>query len=631
MTHDNQPNKSSNWEKIAAICLATIVLCTFILYVFNPPPTADGTLALIRFLAAFLAGLAAFLFVGNLNLEGSIPGLNDKVKVKAAGGFAAFLIVFFLFYYQVKPEGNSKQPDMQPITIWGSYPTLALFDPEHPVTPEILVDELDIDKTPLVFQLSPVFESIQKFIFESGNRDFISLIDSSPYARVVNSINHNTKTNSSFLGNNNVTQTQSEFEQDSLIIESHGAHSAIYNPILMEFFDDEEEAAWTVAYDRNIYQYPKLSDIGKSKLALSERGQTWIRNVINANPELRGLIGYSYPYITDLQDGWLGCVIPSPVSIKLLLPYVKFIDISNPHEEAIQLNSIIYQIAFEDENPYILRDSTKRSILLKNASTKKANLNFILQPRRHLLIPIEFGFQLSKNERGTNPIRGFSSNVIYLLSPESESINGNLLDVDESKNIQTFNKTVIEEIRLSDNFLKNVKYSLSELNIPAKIAIGSVLNTKALIVDGRKISIPQPADSFSASIAQMIGVGSCPYLLIYNPNKGYWIDLGTVLFGRSSKDLQNIEIYGIGSDSSKIKLQERENEVTYLDYLAIVYDEPDTEITREVVPNIPKIDKPDNRYLVLNKGEELEINVEELVPENARNIRVKIEGYYERI
>jgi len=195
MSNRNQSNKSSIWEKIVAICLATIVLFAFIFYVFNPPPIADGTLALIRFLAATFSGLAAFLFVGDLNLEGSIPGLNDKMKVRAAGGFATFLIVFLLFYYQIKPEGNTQKPDMQPVTIWGSYPTLSLFDPLQPDTPKILVDELDIDQTPIIFQKNSVFESIQRFINESGNQDFVSSVNSNTYAIEVNSINQGDRTN----------------------------------------------------------------------------------------------------------------------------------------------------------------------------------------------------------------------------------------------------------------------------------------------------------------------------------------------------------------------------------------------------------------------------------------------------
>jgi hypothetical protein len=171
MSNKNQPKNNSTWEKIVAIILATIVLGTFIFYIFSPPPTADATLAIIRFLAATFSGLAAFLFVGDLNLEGTIPRLN-KLKIRAAGGFATFVLVFILFFYGIKPSGSSNLPNSQPITVWGSYPVLALFDPKEPTVPDILAEELDFDKTPIIFRKSPVFDTIQSFIIESGNQNF---------------------------------------------------------------------------------------------------------------------------------------------------------------------------------------------------------------------------------------------------------------------------------------------------------------------------------------------------------------------------------------------------------------------------------------------------------------------------
>lgn len=53
----------------------------------------------LRFLAATLAGIAGYLFSGNLRLEAKIP-LN-KTKVRATRAFAAFALVLILFYVGV--------------------------------------------------------------------------------------------------------------------------------------------------------------------------------------------------------------------------------------------------------------------------------------------------------------------------------------------------------------------------------------------------------------------------------------------------------------------------------------------------------------------------------------------------
>lgn len=430
---NNRPNSGSTWEKIVSICLAAIVLGTFIFYVFNPPPTADGTLALIRFLAATFSGLAAFLFVGDLNLEGSIPGLNDKVKVRAAGGFAAFLLVFLLFFYNIQPEGNSNLPNSQPVTLWGSYPSLALFDPEEPSIPDILAKELEVDKNPVIFEKSPVFDSIQRFILETGNENFIAKLP----GLLLYSLNHRGKTKSSF-SSEEVSQTQEQFEQDSLIKDGdHGIAQAEYSPILVSFSTDPEEANWTaVKISENTYegplitQYPKLSTIQESGLKFEDfltgfdrdwlgTKDAWIRNVIEANPELRGLVGYKYKYIDDLSQTNLfpsGCDGGNlVVDTDLFVPYVKLIDVWNTHEKPIQLSSITYKAAFQEENPYQLRPSTQRSNLLKGASRRTDNLNLTLAPGRHFFVPIEFGFQF-KEEHQTS-IDTLSPGFIYVPKP----------------------------------------------------------------------------------------------------------------------------------------------------------------------------------------------------------------------
>jgi len=356
MTNNNQPNQNSTWQKIVAILLASVVLVTFIFYLINPFPTADATLAIIRFLAATFSGLAAFLFVGDLNLEGTIPGLNNKVKVRAAGGFATFLLVFFLFFYGIQPSANGNLPNSQPVTLFGSYPTLALFDPVKPTVPEILAKELEIQKTPIIFKKSPVFDSIQKFIIETGNQNFISennTLDIESRPRDSYSFNYKNKTKSS-INKNVIDQSKGDFEQSPLVKE--GYEETQYNPIVSELSTDLIEAPWTAiskrrfSADSTIIQYPQLKNIRKSYLTeqyldSSYSNDTWIKKVIEANPDLRGLVGYQYEYLTNLPkklpnvecDGFYRII---SVFSDLFIPYVKFIDIVNSHQESIELNSI---------------------------------------------------------------------------------------------------------------------------------------------------------------------------------------------------------------------------------------------------------------------------------------------------
>lgn len=655
MTNNNQPNQNSTWEKIVAILLASVVLVTFIFYVINPFPTADATLAIIRFLAATFSGLAAFLFVGDLNLEGTIPGLDNKVKVRAAGGFATFLLVFFLFFYGIQPSANGNLPNSQPVTLFGSYPTLALFDPVKPTVPEILAKELDIQKTPIIFKKSPVFDSIQKFIIETGNQNFISDInkplDMELRLRELYSFNYKNKTKSS-INENVIDQSKGDFELDFLIGDGdQGTEIARYNPIESELSTDIIEASWTAISQSpfatdTIIQYPQLKNIRKSYLTeqylqyfdSSYSSDTWIKKVIEANPDLRGLVGYQYEYLTNLSKAPYQCggFLIRSVFSDLFIPYVKFIDIVNYTQKPIQLNSITYKIANQEANPYQLTDATHRSTLFKSGSTKKEQINVILQAGRHYIIPIEFGFEFSRERQPTT--RQLSQKVIYIakLLPKNSQGESDIPeppdDPDASKvAIENYYKAITQEVKLSDDFLAKMKSSKNDIPIPHRLAIGSILDIESLIADNRKIFIPKPADEFSSFIAKGIGSGSCPYLLVYDASKGYWIDLGTVLYSRASKTLQDTEIHTLGNQTTKIKLEERENEITYIDSLAILYTETDTGVNREIIPSLPNIHQIDGQYLVLNKGENIEIEFRNLIPNNAINIQLKINGYYNRI
>jgi hypothetical protein len=94
-----KPPESFTWERRLGIVLAFIVVISFIYFVINPPREISITLAIIRFLAAFISGLAAFLFLGSLDIEVQLP--IPKVVIKGTGAFAAFIVVFFLFLYGI--------------------------------------------------------------------------------------------------------------------------------------------------------------------------------------------------------------------------------------------------------------------------------------------------------------------------------------------------------------------------------------------------------------------------------------------------------------------------------------------------------------------------------------------------
>lgn len=96
-------SRLSSTERGIAYGLACAVVVTLITLVLYPRVMNGGTLAIVRFLAALASGLSAYLFLGEVQIQGTIR----KTAVRASGGFALFIIVLLLFFYGV-PSSDSE-------------------------------------------------------------------------------------------------------------------------------------------------------------------------------------------------------------------------------------------------------------------------------------------------------------------------------------------------------------------------------------------------------------------------------------------------------------------------------------------------------------------------------------------
>ena len=107
----NDPQNHFNWERFIGLLLAIGVVVVFIFFLFTPPEITQLTLPIIRFLAALTAGFSAYLFAGSLDFVGS---LYNRIQFRAAGAFAAFIAVFFLFSYGLSQNPIISEPEAPP-------------------------------------------------------------------------------------------------------------------------------------------------------------------------------------------------------------------------------------------------------------------------------------------------------------------------------------------------------------------------------------------------------------------------------------------------------------------------------------------------------------------------------------
>jgi internalin A len=109
-----EPQPISSAERGIALAMALAVLIAFIVLILNPRSMNGNALAIVRFLASAFAGIAGYLVSGDLGLQSSIPFMKTKTQVKATGAFAAFVLVFLLFYMGVPPSETTPQPTPTP-------------------------------------------------------------------------------------------------------------------------------------------------------------------------------------------------------------------------------------------------------------------------------------------------------------------------------------------------------------------------------------------------------------------------------------------------------------------------------------------------------------------------------------
>lgn len=659
-------NQPSVWQQRTGIGIVAIVAIIFIVLFLNPDLNSEIT----RFLLALLAGISGYLLSGNFGLEAIIPVLSKRI-IRGIGTFTTVLSVFFLSLRLPALDADTTRNGpitYRNLTAINNWPTLTLsiLNPslKDELTRKVLSEALQVDSFPLVYSNNPVFKSLEIFKQESGNEQTIS--EQNKYQTILYQRNVGNRTttgdvtqeqNSSQIAKKVFTQSKDDYTKDNTFLSFTGEDEYskfFYAPIMASFQSSLENAKYTSMFtygqnEYNMIQFPKLSDI-KNILTIDDWNLNpnpnlktiWINKVIENNPDKRGFLAFDYQFTNNLNASlFLDCadvISSAPVKRYTPSPYIKFIDIKNIRLTPINLQSITYTLI--EKNPYELTIADKRNDLFRDAEkkTKTDDFNVSLLPGQHVFIPIEFGFDTkplrrmlqSLTEVSPKNISQLSNQVIHIAKPVLKSV-FEKVESKISKGVET-NTFFTQSVTLSQDFISNISSSTKLIDLLSqKFAVGSILNIKSLKINGKNISIEPPNDNPPFAMSPYFAEGSCPYLMVYNPQKGYWKELGTVLYGRRQKSLQNEEIHKLGDNISKIKLEEREPEITYIDSLSVQYTDPITKTQAEASLSIPQLTKSDGEYFVLHQGESLDIDLKNLVPKNSTDLRLKVNGYYEVI
>lgn len=570
--------------------------------------------------------------------------IHDSVVKGLSEGFKGLSANDFSGNYAIKDAIVYRH-----LTGINEYPTLSFLEDEFP---EKLKTILGINTTPIIYS-NNILAQLEKFAIESGNEYLISCIFEGA------SINyHINKDNYTRTGGYHINeihteefiQSREDFEKDTLAYLREDKNFK-FTPVTARFQSDLEEAQWTSILPDNydvrsgiILQYPKMSSlksIGKKDI--------WIKKIINQNPESKGFLLLKYSYIeyfnSPIASGCMfdfenfACCIPPT-------PYLRFIDVKNVQEKAIKIESINFNLLEQEE--YKITNVDNRKELLKSGHRLTQNINIILNPQEHLLIPIEFGFDTKSHQKEFSLYpQQLSENLVNLINkilyvgkvPEEFSLFYDFIKALNNRNLdlqelyfycpEQINSLITDIVKLSQEFLARSKSAKDLfLSVPKRFAIGSFMDVISLKIDGKDVEIDAPNDTPKFSMSVYFAYGSCPYLLVYNSKKGYWIELGTILRGKEHRFLQNTEIYNLGENISRIKIEERDREITYIKSLSIIYTISKIGLEQEAIPSLIDLATREKEYFLLHKGQSIEIDLEKLIPANALNIKMKINGYY---
>jgi hypothetical protein len=566
------------------------------------------------------------------------PDRNKKFRLKAKR---------LNFEQPITYQYYTAQNDFLPLT-------MSLLAPgfEIPIIKKVLSEQLGITTPPLV-STNPIFETIKNFKIETGNESELNRRKLSSMVHYVSNTNGKTTITDISSAQNGlkskpqvINETQNIFKKKSAfysIGEYNDLSYFIFAPVLNPFLTNTEDSKYTSFLEETVLQFPKLKDVGKyaisddsiSSLTFKE---FWIKKVIENNPDIRGFIGFDYSYLSTLIPKEkiksiinAGCGTIYALIRKTPSPYIKFIDIKNTSKTPIRIESIKYKLV--DNNPYKLTIVEKRNLLFKDLSDTSEELNIYLEPEKHFLIPIEFGFNTDSYKKDYITLQNFNKEEIlkkdslYIIKPKFDMRN-----LGENTSSAEITKAMMNRTSLNKDFVQNSSSIESLLKlIPKRFAVGAVLNISSIEVDGHNLNIFPPNNEPPIYISEIFLEGSCPFLMVYNSQDNHWLEMGTVLTDTNQKKLQHEEIHKLDSKISQIRIEERESEITYIDALSILYTDPESHEIYEVAHSLPQLKKADESYFLLHKGEHLDISLKNFIPANATNIKLKINGYYENI
>lgn len=167
--------------------------------------------------------------------------------------------------------------------------------------------------------------------------------------------------------------------------------------------------------------------------------------------------------------------------------------------------------------------------------------------------------------------------------------------------------------------------------IPDRFDFGPAIRLESVQIGGKEYAIRQ-YDPNRFMLSGELGIGSCPYLFVFDYVTRSWKKIGKILTDSPSKHKEAEYIKTIEHFPGRLQIRELEDEVTYINVVEGLLSASDGQEVQLVAQN-ESVKQADAKFLRLERGDVLDIALAD--PKryggHGKTFRLKVQGYFERV
>jgi hypothetical protein len=333
-------------------------------------------------------------------------------------------------------------------------------------------------------------------------------------------------------------------------------------------------------------------------------------------------------------------VIIDPPKLQLLVGVLE-----NVTEKPVQLGEFHFRLAAPAGGEYLVR-TTQQNAKLLTASDSKSETWYrprVLRPGEKLAMPVELTLSYAgmdrmddmdsdQKERDEEQLRSDHQWAERLTSDKKIQMIELIYQKDylnaKGDAIVRSKKTSLARIP-KQQFIDGLRRERLRITKTDEFVYGPSIILDSVDVNGASYPIERfNPKTLSYNSGSTVAMGSCPFVYSSGGTDDKWLKQGSILRGRASKALEGTGELTVRRFDGVLRISEEETETSYVDEI-LVRGRSATGENITVRPADERLARKDRHYLVLKKGESIDIRFD--VPSGfpTDHVQVIASGYFE--